>query len=187
MLFDLVWINELMTIGQASNATKMIQITRAGRVSKLGARTARIIRIIRLIRMLRLYKNASATMTSDPDKRSSVRVDAVNEMKRISALQNKQITMDTFKEDRVIEEDNREEIREEDVTADRVDGDRTGEGKRSRMKLPPIRRQGRESDESEVKSPKGEDKKSDKVPQLVENSLDNQGSSRKVEDQEELF
>jgi hypothetical protein len=88
-MFDLTWINDLLILGQASNATKIMQITRAGRVSKLGARTARFIRIIRLIRMLRLYKNASASMTSDQEKRNSVRSSVLKgelmDLKRMSS------------------------------------------------------------------------------------------------------
>lgn len=110
MGFDLIWVVQLMNVGQVSNAANVIQIARAGRASRLGARTARFIRIIRLIRMLRLYKNASANMTSDQDRRVSKTPAPTNNNQQQLTDRNQAegtpkhiILTDSIKEDRIVE------------------------------------------------------------------------------------
>ncbi len=64
MLFDVMWINSLLS-GGSQTAANLSQITKASRASKLGARTARLMRIIRLIRILRLYKTVSKRLENN--------------------------------------------------------------------------------------------------------------------------
>lgn len=145
MSFDLVWVVQLMNVGQVSNAANVVQIARAGRASRLGARTARFIRIIRLVRMLKLYKDASTTMTVEQERRTSkvgnptpaqVLADRSQQDNSPKVL----MLTDSIKEDRALDPDTKEKVEDSEHhsgTVDKWELEKT-EVKRNKFKLPPL-------------------------------------------------
>lgn len=65
MVFDLMWIN---VGGAAGVATNIVQITRAGKATRIGARSARIIRIVKLMRSIQEYKNTKQQINDEAPK-----------------------------------------------------------------------------------------------------------------------
>ena len=65
MVFDLIWVNELISNGGLVTATSIAKLARASRASKIGAKSTKLFRVLRLIRILRLYKTASKRFSKE--------------------------------------------------------------------------------------------------------------------------
>lgn len=72
MVFDLIWITNLMT-GGGKNAANIAQVSKASRAARLGSRTIRLIRLFRLIRIIKMYKAASKTLAKKTERLFSER------------------------------------------------------------------------------------------------------------------
>lgn len=56
LLFDVIWVVEVVFGSDSTEAGDQAQLARAGRTTRAGTRAGRIVRLVRLVQLVKLYK-----------------------------------------------------------------------------------------------------------------------------------